>query len=93
MPQSNNFMLTPIAPHNLNVRPVVFSDEMRVDLKVESRSGTYLLAMDSSSIALSTSLSVSVRKASFYLRLLKLSDYNYFNTLRAKLMWGVDKRN
>ena len=93
MPQSNNFMLTPIAPHNLNVRPVVFSDEMDVELSVESRSGTYLLAMDSSSIALSVSQSVRVKKADFYLRLLKLSDYNYFNTLRAKLNWGVDKRN
>lgn len=93
MPQSNNFMLTPIAPHNLNVRPVVFSDEMSIELGVESRSETYLLAMDSSSIALSTSQSVSVKKADFYLKLLKLSDYNYFNTLRSKLMWGVDKRN
>lgn len=93
MPHSNNFMLTPIAPHNLNVRPLVFSDEMDIELRVESRSDTFLLAMDSSSIALSVEQKVFVRKADFYLRLLKLSDYNYFNTLRSKLMWGLDKRN
>jgi NAD+ kinase len=93
MPHSNNLMLTPIAPHNLNVRPLVFSDEMDIKLRVESRSDTFLLAMDSCSIALSVSQVVSVKKAAFYLKLLKLSDYNYFNTLRTKLNWGADKRN
>lgn len=93
MPHSNNLMLTPIAPHNLNVRPLVFSDEMSVELKAQSRSDTFLLAMDSSSITLTVDQKVYVRKADFYLRLLKLSDYNYFNTLRSKLMWGLDKRN
>jgi NAD+ kinase len=93
MPHSNNFMLTPIAPHNLNVRPLVFSDEMAVELSVKSRSDTFLLAMDSSSVPLTVKQKVYVKKADFYLKLLKLSDYDYFNTLRSKLMWGADKRN
>jgi NAD+ kinase len=93
MPRSNNLMITPIAPHNLNVRPLVFSDDMSVELSVESRSETFLLAMDSHSVPLSTKQTIYVRKADFYLHLLKFSNYNYFNTLRSKLMWGVDKRN
>ena len=93
MPGSNNFMITPISPHNLTVRPIVFSDEKAVNLKVESRSDNFLLAMDSSFITLSTSQEVVVKKASFSIRLLKFVDYNYFNTLRSKLMWGADKRN
>lgn len=93
MPGSNNFMITPIAPHNLTVRPIVFSDEKSVQLRVESRSGKFLLAMDSTSIALSVEQEVHVKKADFVISLLKFSDYNYFNTLRSKLMWGADKRN
>lgn len=93
MPRSNNLMITPIAPHNLNVRPLVFRDDMAVELSVKSRSETFLLAMDSISIPLAATQSVRVKKANFYLHLLKFSDYNYFNTLRSKLMWGVDKRN
>lgn len=93
MPGSNNFMITPIAPHNLTVRPIVFSDEKAVKLNVESRSGKFLLAMDSTSIALSVTQEVFVKKADFVISLLKFSDYNYFNTLRSKLMWGADKRN
>ena len=93
MPKSNNFMITPIAPHNLNVRPIVFSDEKAIKLRVESRSGNFLLAMDSISVALSTDQEIHVKKAAFSLQLLKFSDYNYFNTLRSKLMWGADKRN
>lgn len=93
MPHSNNLMLTPIAPHNLNVRPLVFSDDKSVKLSVESRSGNFLLAMDSHSITLTTEQQVYVKKAKFSIGLLKFSDYNYFNTLRSKLMWGLDKRN
>lgn len=93
MPGSDNFMVTPISPHNLTVRPIVFSDAKAVSLTVESRSDKFLLAMDSSFITLSTDQEVFVKKASFSIRLLKFSDYNYFNALRSKLMWGVDKRN
>ena len=93
MPGSKNLLITPIAPHNLTVRPIVFSDEKAITLEVESRSGNYLLAMDSGSKSLSSKQKVFVKKADFYIHLLKFSDYDYFNTLRSKLMWGADSRN
>ncbi len=93
MPGSDNFMITPISPHNLTVRPIVYNNNKAVSFRVESRSDKFLLSMDSSFITLSTDQEVFVKKASFSIRLLKFSDYNYFNTLRSKLMWGADKRN
>jgi NAD+ kinase len=93
MPGSENFIITPIAPHNLTVRPLVYRDDKEMDIKVESRTGTFLMAYDSHSISMDTSAEIHIRKADFYIKLLKLYDYNYLQTLRAKLMWGVDKRN
>ncbi len=93
MPGSENFLVTPIAPHNLAVRPLVYRDDKILELDVESRSDKFLLAYDSNSIALSSDQKVTIKKAPFYIHLLKFDDYSYLNMLRNKLMWGVDKRN
>ena len=93
MPGSDNFLITPIAPHNLAVRPLVYRDDKFLELVVESRSDNFLLAYDSNSIALSVDKKVLIRKAPIYINLLKFEDYNYLNMLRNKLMWGADKRN
>ena len=93
MPGSENFLVTPIAPHNLAVRPLVYRDDKILKLEVESRSDKFLLAYDSNSITLSSDQKVSIKKAPFYVHLLKFEDYSYLNMLRNKLMWGADKRN
>ena len=93
MPGSENFLVTPIAPHNLAVRPLVYRDDKILVLEVESRSDKFLLAYDSNSITLSSDQKVSIKKAPFYINLLKFEDYSYLNMLRNKLMWGADKRN
>lgn len=93
MPGSENFLVTPIAPHNLAVRPLVYRDDKILKLEVESRSDTFLLAYDSNSVTLSSNQKVSIKKAPFYIHLLKFEDYSYLNMLRNKLLWGADKRN
>ena len=93
MPGSENFLVTPIAPHNLAVRPLVYRDDKILKLEVESRSDKFLLAYDSNSITLSSDQTVTIKKAPFYIHLLKFEDYSYLNMLRSKLMWGADKRN
>lgn len=93
MPGSENFVITPIAPHNLNVRPLVISDNNKIKLKVEGRSTNYLLSLDSKTVVIDSSIEIIVQKADFYLNLIKLENQNFFNTLRNKLLWGLDKRN
>jgi len=93
MPGSENFVITPIAPHNLNVRPLVISDNNKITLKVEGRSPNYLISLDSRSEVIDASIEISLQKADFYLNLIKLENQNFFNTIRNKLLWGLDKRN
>jgi NAD+ kinase len=93
MPGSENFVITPIAPHNLNVRPLVISDNNVITLKVEGRSTHYLASLDSRSEVIDSSIELTVQKADFNLHLIKLENQNFFNTIRNKLLWGLDKRN
>lgn len=93
MPRSNNFVITPMSPHNLNVRPVVISSDSVLDLKIESRSGQYLLTCDSRTEAFSTDIRLQVRKADFEINLIRLKNDSFFETLRNKLLWGLDARN
>ncbi|HEX4887130.1 MAG TPA: NAD kinase [Luteibaculaceae bacterium] len=92
-PTAPNFIITPIAPHNLNVRPIVLSDTSEIRLKVEARDENYLVALDSRSIAFDPSTELIIKKADFSIKLLKLKSENFYNTLRAKMMWGMDRRN
>ncbi len=93
MPGSENFVITPIAPHNLNVRPLVISDNNVIKLKVEGRSSHYLASLDSRNEIIDSSIELTLKKADFYLHLIKLENQNFFNTIRNKLLWGLDKRN
>jgi NAD+ kinase len=93
MPGSQNFIITPIAPHNLNVRPLVISDNNEITLIVKGRSPSYLVSLDSRSETISDSTELNLKKATFSINLIKLENQNFFNTIRNKLLWGLDKRN
>ncbi len=93
MPDSQNFVITPIAPHNLNVRPLVISDNNIITLKVEGRSSHYLATLDSRNEIIDSSVELTLKKADFYMHLIKLENQNFLNTIRNKLLWGLDKRN
>ncbi len=93
MPGSENFVITPIAPHNLNVRPLVISDNNIITLKVEGRSPHFLVTLDSRSEVLKSSTEIIIQKADFYANLIKLENQSFFTTIRNKLLWGLDKRN
>lgn len=92
-PGSNNFVVTPMSPHNLNVRPVVISGDSVLELKIDSRSERYLLTCDSRTKTLDTSVRLIIRRADFEINLIRLQGDEYFETLRNKLLWGLDARN
>ncbi len=93
MPSSQNFIITPIAPHNLNVRPLIISDDSVITIKVEGRTKYFRATLDSRSEVLETSVELTLKKADFYANLIQLENQNFFNTIRNKLLWGIDKRN
>ncbi len=93
MPCSQNFIITPIASHNLNVRPLVISDDSIITLKVEGRSSNYLVSLDSRSEVIDSSIELTLKKAEFSANLIQIENQNFFNTIRNKLLWGLDKRN
>ena len=93
VPQSENFVITPIAPHNLNVRPIVVSDKYVISLEVEGRSQYFLASLDSRSVTIDSSIQLAARKEDFMINLVRLEDKNFLGTLRNKLMWGLDVRN
>lgn len=86
-------LLTPIAPHNLNVRPMVVPDHMPIHLKVEGRDRKYLLTLDGNSKNISQGQEIMIHKADFMVNVIKLNDNNFLDTIRNKMMWGLDKRN
>ncbi len=92
-PDSQNFVISPIAPHHLTVRPIVVPDHNLITLRVEGRGLHFLTSVDSQSEAIYFSVLLMIRKASFNVKTVRLKDHNFFTTLRNKLMWGVDKRN
>lgn len=92
-PGSGNFIITPIAPHNLNVRPLVIPDNRTITLSFNSRSQDLMVAVDSSSRIIPHDAKIKIYKSQKKIRLLRLNDYNYFETLRKKLNWGLDQRN
>lgn len=86
-------ILTPIAPHNLNVRPVVVPDKLPIRLKVEGRERNYLLSLDGTSKNIKQSEEVIIHKADYMINVVKLEDTNFLDTIRNKMLWGIDKRN
>jgi len=92
-PGSNNFVITPIAPHNLNLRPMVVADNVSIRLKAESRESFFLVTMDSRSVSLKNYEEIIIKKADFSIKLIELPDHNFLKTVRNKLFWGKDSRN
>ncbi len=92
-PQSGNMIITPIAPHNLNVRPLIISDDAKLRFNVEGRSSSYLCSMDSRFEVVSNELEIRIQKAAFTCRIIQLENTDYLSTIRRKLQWAVDKRN
>ena len=86
-------ILTPIAPHNLNVRPVVVPDHLPITLSVEGRDRTYLLSLDGNSKSIKQGEEVVVKKAEFMINVIKFEDNNFLDTIRNKMLWGIDTRN
>ncbi|WP_187264570.1 NAD kinase [Pontibacter beigongshangensis] len=93
LPQTNNFVISPVCPHNLNVRPMIVSDKSVISFEVEGRSSSYLASLDSRSVAVDMTVQLAVRRERFTARLVKLHHVNFLSTLRNKLNWGYDKRN
>ena len=92
-PKSQSMVITPIAPHNLTVRPIVVPNDMNITLKVEGRADKYLATLDSRSRIFDQGLELNIKKADFSVNLVDLPGINFNSTLRNKLMWGADKRN
>jgi NAD+ kinase len=92
-PDSENFVITPLAPHNLTIRPLIVPDNYEIKLKVEGRGTHFLTSLDFRSVAVDLSTEIKVKKASFKLKTVQLPGQTFFSTLRNKLMWGIDKRN
>ena len=93
VPNAKNFVITPIATHNLTVRPVVIPDDSVIRIQVEGREKKFVFSMDSRSCTLDTSVQLEVRKAGFCLNLVRMRGEDFFGTIRNKLMWGKDNRN
>lgn len=93
MPGSENFVITPIAPHNLNVRPVVVSNSAEITIRVSGRSDHFLLALDNRPDDFGPDEVLTVSRAPFDLRIIQPEGHSFLNTLRNKLAWGYDKRN
>ena len=93
LPGTENVIITPIAPHNLNVRPIIVNERSTIRLKVEDRDQLALVSLDSRSRAFDSSLELTIKKASFKINLIEPKDNSFITTIRTKLMWGSDKRN
>jgi len=92
-PETNNIIISPIAPHNLNVRPLVVSDTRSITLRIEDTDPQFMVSLDSQSRIVSSDVEIRISKADFTIGLIRFRPNEYFDTLRSKLMWGHDLRN
>ncbi|MGZ5197679.1 MAG: NAD kinase [Kaistella sp.] len=93
IPDSENFIITPIAPHNLNVRPIIISNNKQLSFKVMGRSDSFNISLDSRSAQVPSSTELKVKRANFRFNMINLEGQHFFTTLRNKMMWGIDKRH
>ena len=93
LPQNRNFILSPVAPHSLNVRPIVIPDDYTITLNVESRTNSFLVSLDGRSEDFPVGMSLTISKANFKTRVIKRFNQTFYQTLREKLMWGADMRS
>ena len=92
VPQANNFILAPVASHTLSIRPLIIPDNWELEVQVNSRTQSFLVALDGRSDVFPQSTSLKIRKADYTVKVLKRANHTFFDTLKNKLMWGADKR-
>lgn len=92
-PETNNFALTPIAPHNLSARPLIIPDKTTVTFKVDGREDQFLMSLDSRIVTLPNTTIVTIQRASFVIKMVERLEETFLDTLRKKLLWGEDRRN
>ena len=92
VPHSNTIAITPVAPHSLNIRPIVINDDWEITLDVESRSHNFLVAIDGRSETCREGTRLIIRKADYKIKVVKRPNHIFFHTLRNKMMWGADSR-
>lgn len=92
-PQASSFVITPVAPHNLNTRPIVVPDDNVISFEIEGRSEQFLCTLDARTETIKSSVQLAVKKESFMVSLVRPNEHNFLNTIRQKLYWGIDKRN
>ena len=92
-PSSGSLVLTPISPHNLNARPLVISDETKIELSVSGREENHLLSIDSNIFTVQNQTKITIEKPNFDFKIAHFSNNNFYKTLKEKLLWGKDKRN
>ena len=93
MPENHNLIIAPVASHSLNVRPLIIPDDWRIDLKVSSRSHSFLASIDGRSITMPDTTTISISKAAHTVRIIRLEGHSFLSTLKTKLMWGADIRS
>ncbi|MEZ4853270.1 NAD kinase [Flavobacterium sp.] len=92
-PSVNSFIINPIAPHNLNARPLVITDDTEISLKISGREDAFLVSLDSRITSVNNQTTLYIKKASFYINLIEFKEEDFSKTIRKKLLWGEDKRN
>lgn len=93
LPDVTSFVITPIAPHNLNARPLVIPDDTEITLKISARETQFLVSLDSRIVTLTQEIVLTVKKAPFKIKMIEIEEESFLQTLRKKLLWGEDKRN
>ena len=93
LPQSSNFIINPVSPHNLTVRPMVLGDDSVLSFKIDARIDNVLISLDSRSVTVPATTELTIKKENFHACLVKFDGYHPFDTLRQKLLWGQDVRN
>ncbi|MEM6828878.1 MAG: NAD kinase [Bacteroidota bacterium] len=93
MPDAKDFVITPVSPHNLNVRPLIISDDSQLTFEIESRNRSFLISLDSRSETIESDVDIKISKATFKARIIRIEGINFPDTIRNKLGWGFDKRN
>lgn len=92
-PKSSSLVVTPIAPHNLNVRPIIIPDDQVLSFEIEGRSNHFLATLDSRSVTIDQTVQIAIRKADFSINLVRFEGDTFLKTLRNKMLWGMDNRN
>jgi NAD+ kinase len=92
-PQTSSFLITPVAPHNLNTRPILVPDDNVISFEIEGRSDQFLCTLDARTETIKNSVQLAVKKENFMISLVRPDEHNFLKTIRQKLYWGIDKRN